>query len=173
MRRAREKVKIICPEHGAFWQVAGNHTQGSGCPNCKKEATGWTKTKWVNAGKRSTQFYGYKLYLITCKNENESFLKVGRTFQKVNQRFKKSAMPYNYRTVTKIIGPAETIYNLENKFFLSGFKRYAPQISFAGETECFHISELKKAKRWFDRNRKGVLKSAQLQLFPSSPPSFL
>jgi hypothetical protein len=167
------KVKIICPDHGAFWQTPNSHTQGQGCPDCAKNAYGWNKTKWANAGKKSTKFHGYKLYLIVCKNESESFFKVGRTFKKVNQRFPKSSMPYNYRTVSKIIGPSETIYNLEIEFFRAGFKRYAPQISFGGETECFHISELKKAKRWFDRNRKGVLKSAQLQLFPPSPPSFL
>ena len=31
------KVCIICPEHGEFWQVAGNHLNGEGCPECKKE----------------------------------------------------------------------------------------------------------------------------------------
>jgi protein-arginine kinase activator protein McsA len=170
---SKRKVKIICPEHGAFWQNAGSHMGGVGCAACGITNKGWTKTKWVNAGKRSAEFHSYKLYLVICKNESESFFKVGRTFQKVNQRFKKSKFPYNYRTVSKIIGPSETIYNLEIEFFRAGFKRYSPKISFDGETECFHISELKKAKRWFDRNRKGVLKSAQLQLFPPSPPSFL
>ena len=28
------KVCIICPEHGEFWQAAGNHTQGQGCQKC-------------------------------------------------------------------------------------------------------------------------------------------
>lgn len=28
------KVCIICPIHGEFWQVAGNHLEGSGCPKC-------------------------------------------------------------------------------------------------------------------------------------------
>jgi Zn ribbon nucleic-acid-binding protein len=30
----REKVCIICPEHGEFWQTPNSHIQGSGCPNC-------------------------------------------------------------------------------------------------------------------------------------------
>lgn len=29
-----EKVCIICPEHGEFWQHAGNHLKGVGCPKC-------------------------------------------------------------------------------------------------------------------------------------------
>lgn len=31
---ARTKVTITCPEHGDFEQVAGDHTQGYGCPSC-------------------------------------------------------------------------------------------------------------------------------------------
>ena len=30
----KEKVCIICPEHGEFWQVAESHLQGAGCPKC-------------------------------------------------------------------------------------------------------------------------------------------
>lgn len=31
------KVCIICHEHGEFWQSAGSHLSGSGCPMCKKK----------------------------------------------------------------------------------------------------------------------------------------
>jgi hypothetical protein len=31
----REKVCIICPEHGEFWQIPGSHLRGRGCPICK------------------------------------------------------------------------------------------------------------------------------------------
>ena len=34
---ASTKVCIICPEHGEFWQTAGEHFRGSGCPKCKSE----------------------------------------------------------------------------------------------------------------------------------------
>ena len=30
----KRKVCIICPEHGEFWQSAGSHLNGSGCPEC-------------------------------------------------------------------------------------------------------------------------------------------
>ena len=32
-----DKVCIICPEHGEFWQIPNNHLHGAGCPECKKE----------------------------------------------------------------------------------------------------------------------------------------
>ena len=34
--KAKEKVCIICPEHGEFWQEAFSHIKGCGCPHCKK-----------------------------------------------------------------------------------------------------------------------------------------
>lgn len=30
----RNRVRIICPEHGEFWQVAQQHLEGCGCPKC-------------------------------------------------------------------------------------------------------------------------------------------
>ena len=31
---SRTPVKIICPEHGDFWQRPDNHLSGAGCPSC-------------------------------------------------------------------------------------------------------------------------------------------
>ena len=33
---ATEKVKIICPRHGIFEQVASSHLWGNGCPICNQ-----------------------------------------------------------------------------------------------------------------------------------------
>ena len=33
-RNTDDKVCIICPEHGEFWQVPHNHLHGFGCPKC-------------------------------------------------------------------------------------------------------------------------------------------
>lgn len=30
----REKICIICPEHGEFWQTPNSHLSGQGCPKC-------------------------------------------------------------------------------------------------------------------------------------------
>lgn len=35
-KKASEKVCIICPEHGEFWQTPNCHWLGQGCPNCNK-----------------------------------------------------------------------------------------------------------------------------------------
>lgn len=31
---SRNKVTIICPDHGEFHQIASNHLRGCGCPQC-------------------------------------------------------------------------------------------------------------------------------------------
>lgn len=31
-----DKLEIICPEHGSFWQTPGNHLKGQGCPSCSR-----------------------------------------------------------------------------------------------------------------------------------------
>ena len=33
-RKTDEKVPIICPKHGEFWQMLINHYKGCGCPKC-------------------------------------------------------------------------------------------------------------------------------------------
>lgn len=35
--RNKDKVEIVCPIHGQFWQEANSHLQGHGCPRCKAE----------------------------------------------------------------------------------------------------------------------------------------
>lgn len=33
-----DKMAIICPEHGEFWQTPAGHLQGQGCPYCKESS---------------------------------------------------------------------------------------------------------------------------------------
>lgn len=37
---SRNKVCIICSQHGEFWQLANSHLQGQGCPECGKVLQG-------------------------------------------------------------------------------------------------------------------------------------
>lgn len=36
MRGMRNKVEIVCPKHGPFWQRPGDHVRGQGCRECAK-----------------------------------------------------------------------------------------------------------------------------------------
>lgn len=41
-----EKVEIICPIHGSFYQAPSSHKRGVGCPKCARELT---KTKTIKS----------------------------------------------------------------------------------------------------------------------------
>jgi hypothetical protein len=55
---SKEKICIICPKHGEFWQESASHLNGSGCPKCAKEI----KIKRINANfnKRAKEIHGDK-----------------------------------------------------------------------------------------------------------------
>jgi len=56
-----EKVCIICPEHGEFWQSPRIHLRGCGCPICgsvkQNDATRLTKNDFI---RKAREIHGYK-----------------------------------------------------------------------------------------------------------------
>ena len=99
----------------------------------------WTYTEWQAAGEVSSNFDGYKLYIIECKHPktSEMFFKVGRTFQTVNARFGQS-FPYEYRVIHTITSTAYKICRMEEKILRDNKNiKYIPTIKFSGMYECF------------------------------------
>lgn len=132
----RTKVKIICPEHGVFEQIAGNHLLGANCRKC--DGGGWSKTRWINLCSNYKN-KDPRLYIIKCFNENEQFIKIGITSKLITVRFpNKNVLPYFYETIKEIKGSPDFIWNKEKELhkLFKNFK-YKPLISFNGETECF------------------------------------
>jgi hypothetical protein len=71
-----DKVEIVCPEHGAFWQSAVNHVKGnkSGCPGCA--VSGFDQTKPA------------LLYYLAVRTDKDVVLyKIGITNLTVKKRF--------------------------------------------------------------------------------------
>jgi hypothetical protein len=144
-----DKVKIICKNHGLFEQTAGAHSMGQGCPKCgdkicsdhhSSNPTGWSKTNWKDAAKKSKRFESFKIYIIKCWNDQETFYKIGRTFVDIKRRFQsKTEMPYNH-TILKIIeGDSNDIYDLEIKLKnMNKDNKYTPLLKFNGSKECFN-----------------------------------
>lgn len=58
---SKDKVCIICPVHGEFWQSLDNHLHGHGCPKCKfdesKKRLKYTKEEFV---KKANKVHGNK-----------------------------------------------------------------------------------------------------------------
>ena len=56
---AQKNVKIICPEHGSFWQKANYHRRGGNCPLCVGGIKDTTETFIEKAKKIHGNSYDY------------------------------------------------------------------------------------------------------------------
>jgi hypothetical protein len=142
------KVIIKCPIHGEFIQCFKSHLQGAGCYECGKkrisesrgrDPTGWSLSRWIDAAQKSESFDSYKVYIIECYNNDERFIKIGRTFRDIKKRFRTpNMMPYNFTILHEFIDSGVNIFKLEHEIkSLCKDYKYLPKISFNGKCECY------------------------------------
>lgn len=72
--RTHDKVEIVCPIHGSFFQVAKDHLNGRGCQKCgttkRSESKTYTKDEFVRKAKEvHGDFYTYDKVLYRKGNE--------------------------------------------------------------------------------------------------------
>ena len=70
-QKDNEKVCIICPEHGEFWQTPNAHLQGRGCPQC-----GFNKTQETNKLKFNKYKDDFINKLKTLEDKNYDYTNV-------------------------------------------------------------------------------------------------
>jgi len=131
----KNKVEIICKEHGIFKQNPRDHFEGHGCPKCV--VFGYKKEDFIKKCKDNIA----TLYVIRCWNSNEEFYKIGITTKTTKERFNTSLkMPYQYEEMFEISIFSDLIWDYE-KDFHSKYKKfkYKPKIKFSGRYECFSI----------------------------------
>lgn len=147
--RSHDKVKIICPSHGVFEQMPYHHLRGVGCPDCWEDRKGWG-------------FYGFygtshpsNLYLLLV---DKSFIKIGVSKDIGSRIYNiKRQSNYNVELLCFVEGPANKIFKIEQHILrYSGLKKYNPEESFGGSTECLELSELTRVleiiKEWEKEN---------------------
>ena len=145
---SKSRMKIVCPIHGVFEQMAHHHLSGHGCRKCasiesnKKNSiimSNWALKDWAENAVNSKNFDSLKVYSLKLWNENENFYKIGRTYQKVKRRFRaKVLMPYEYKILKIFEGDAKSIYTLEIDLKkLNKINKYTPKIKFGGMFECY------------------------------------
>lgn len=155
-------ITITCPIHGDFIQSPKGHLSGKGCYGCARDriaianrinSTGWTISDWIKAGESSKSFIGYRVYILECFNEDERFIKIGRTFNPINVRYMcESRMPYEYNVITEIEGGAHHMFKLESKLKrLCKAFRYSVKIPFGGMYECFTPDCLELLKDYINK----------------------
>lgn len=129
----RDKIKIICKDHGVFEQMPYTHLQGRGCQSCVTNGYGASDYEKVCPD-------GSSIYLMKFENHSEMFYKIGIS---KNPKYRASKILSNYEYSVVLISEtyhedARKIWHLENDLHnLFHHFKYKPQVDFKGKTECF------------------------------------
>ena len=66
---SKDKVCIVCPKHGEFWQRQDIHLSGHGCPKCGHESTGRAcRTKNLDISTNDVKFNVINSFIILYHN---------------------------------------------------------------------------------------------------------
>lgn len=147
------KIKIVCNTHGVFEMRPNNHLSGQGCPRCGFLLKGWDHSLWDKAGKSSSNFESFKVYIICCYDNDEVFIKVGKTFNTILRRFPSfNEMPYTFNTIKTIVfddGVSCSKFEVYLHKKLIDYK-YKPKTFFQGTSECFSLNCIIMLKELID-----------------------
>ena len=103
----------------------------------------WRDSSWKKAGEHSKAFHAFAVYVILCYDPDteEKFIKIGKTFQVVEGRFRE--FPYKWILLAYWSGSAEQASNAEREMHkLYKEYKYVPQKAFGGQSECFSLDML-------------------------------
>lgn len=123
---SKVKIPIICPEHGEFWQQAGTHLFGQGCPSCAKPGFDQTKP-------------GYLYYLKITTEDNQILYKIGITNRTVEARFSLTDLSKIEIIKQKLYSKGKDALDWETKLKRK-YKEYqykGPNVLESGNTELF------------------------------------
>ena len=158
-----KKVKIICSEHGEFWQTPHNHLLGQGCPKCSLVKT--TEDFIRKAQKLHGNIYDYsksvyynstELITIICKKHgmfkqtpsnhlNKShpcgcpLCKMSKLEEQIQNELKKNNIKYEYQKRFKWLGKQSLDFYLPDyniAIECQGIQHFEPCEYFGG-TEGF------------------------------------
>ena len=142
-----EKVCIICPEHGEFWQQASIHLKGGGCPKCgfiisSSKQRIWTKERCY---KLALQYKDLTSFAKECK---VAYGKACRN--KWLQEYtwlERTIIPAGYWTKEIILAEARK-YSSSGEFKKGNPKAYNAACNRKLLKECTWFEKPKNAKKW-------------------------
>lgn len=142
-----EKVCIICPEHGEFWQRASNHLKGVGCPKCglvisSSKQKIWTREKCYDTARQ------YE-YLGSFMKENPVAYGKASKNKWLNEYtwLKRKQQPNGYWTKELVMSEARK-YTSPHDFEEESPKAYSAAKRHGWIKECTWFIKPKNAKKW-------------------------
>jgi len=134
-KNKRSNIKIICPIHGIFEQLAYSHSSGIGCPSCagcKKKTTG----EFINESNKIHKFkYNYKLTIYISSHKKVKIIcpEHGLFEQTPNSHIRGSGCPNcqykiskNELFISKYLKENKIIFIPQYKFKDCKYKRQLP-----------------------------------------------
>ncbi len=154
-KRAVDKIKIKCPVHGVFEQIAYDHMIKYGCQKCAPITIGLKsrgKVKNVIGCGWTPQSYkkrvGESTYLYIIEIAQENLIKVSVSVNGAKRRFNRASnFPYQIKILEETSYKSDFLFALERKI-RNKFKDYRklPNKKFSGWKECFDSTILKDIK---------------------------
>lgn len=136
----KDKVCIICPDHGEFFQTPNDHIGGHSCRKCAEEthANYNMKDSLLDENRNKP----LDLYVIKLQSEDESFIKVGIS-KEVKRRHVNIKTKSGYEVNSFLIFPCTveegTIIERSVLSLLRKSYKYNPRVKFPGYKECLQM----------------------------------
>ena len=143
----KEKICIICPEHGEFWQQASSHLKGIGCPQCgiiksSSKQKIWTKEKCYETARQ------YEELSIFIKESQAAFNTACKNqWLKDYTWLKRKQFPKGHWTKERVLQEAHQ-YTHSHDFKEKNPKAYSAAIRKGWIQECTWFIKPRNAKKW-------------------------
>lgn len=146
----REKIQIICPEHGIFEQRASAHLDGQGCRKCRntlvKNRLSFTKDQFlqnINSWQKENLDFSEFIYTtdkikgkVKCKIHNNEFY-----ITPCNIKKSKRGCPLCSRNLHK-----ELVTNSKNDFVKLSIEKHGDSFDYSEIPDSFHSHDYIKIK---------------------------
>lgn len=138
-KRNSIKMKMICPEHGEFWQKPELHKNGSGCKKCTASGGPGKYCESIFSKKPELKYKQGTLYFIQLTDSNGTiFFKIGITMS-MKKRFYNFIKNNNGHIVWTYNDTLYKCFEKEQKLLIENkeFKYVPLNLTVGGKHECF------------------------------------
>ena len=142
-----EKVCIVCPDHGEFWQRAGNHLKGVGCPKCGIIKSSSAQKIWTQEKCYETALQ-FKDISTFCREEQVAYVIAHRNgWLKDYMWLDRKKLPNGTWTKELVLAEARK-YSSSRDFKEGNLQAYNAAHNHGWLKDCTWFIPPKNAKKW-------------------------